>query len=37
MKHIITKMAICDALSEENGRQLRSIGGDLLPNQVGLF
>ncbi len=37
VKHIITKMAICDALSEENGRQLRSIGGDLLPNQVGLF
>ena len=37
VKHIITKMAICDALSEENGRQLRSIGGDLLPNQGGLF
>ena len=37
VKHIITKMAICDALSEESGRQLRSIGGDLLPNQVGLF
>ena len=26
-----------DRLLEVNNRQLRSIGGDVLPNQVGLF
>ena len=36
-KNIIRKMAIADRLWEENSRQLRSIGGDVLPNQVGLF
>ncbi len=37
VKHIIQKMAIADLLWEENAHQLRSIGGDVLPNQVGLF
>jgi len=37
VKNIIRKMAIVDRLGEETGRQLRSIGGDVLPNQVGLF
>ncbi len=37
VKHIIQKMAIADLLWEENVQQLRSIGGDVLPNQVGLF
>jgi len=37
VKNIIRKMAIADSLSEENAKQLRSIGGDVLPNQVGLF
>ena len=36
-KDIIRKMAIVDRLGEETARQLRSIGGDVLPNQVGLF
>ena len=36
-KNIIRKMAITDLLLEENNQQLRSIGGDVLPNQVGLF
>ena len=36
-KNIIRKMAITDWLGEENAQQLRSIGGDVLPNQVGLF
>lgn len=36
-KNILCKMAIADRLWEENGRQLRSIGGDVLPDQVGLF
>ena len=36
-KNIIRKMAISDRLWEENAQQLRSIGGDVLPNQVGLF
>ncbi len=36
-KNIIRKMAIADRLWEENSRQLRSIGGDVLPDQVGLF
>ena len=36
-KNIIRKMAIADRLGEENAQQLRSIGGDVLPNQVGLF
>jgi hypothetical protein len=36
-KDIICKMAIVDRLGEETARQLRSIGGDVLPNQVGLF
>lgn len=37
VKNIIRKMAIVDQLGEENIQQLRSIGGDVLPNQVGLF
>lgn len=37
VKNIIRKMAIADLLWEENTQQLRSIGGDVLPNQVGLF
>ena len=36
-KNIIRKMAIADQLWVENGRQLRSIGGDVLPDQVELF
>ena len=36
-KNIIRKMAITDWLGEENAQQLRSIGGDVLPDQVGLF
>ena len=36
-KDIIRKMAIVDRLGEETARQLRTIGGDVLPNQVGLF
>ena len=36
-KNIIRKMAIVDRLGEENSRQLRNIGGDVLPDQVGLF
>lgn len=37
VKNIIRKMAITDQLWEENIQQLRSIGGDVLPDQVGLF
>ena len=37
VKNIIRKMAITDQLGEETHRQLRTIGGDVLPNQVGLF
>jgi len=37
VKNIIRKMAIMDVLGEENTRQLRSIGGDVLPGQEGLF
>ena len=37
VKDIIRKIAISDRLGEENQQQLRSIGGDVLPNQVGLF
>ena len=37
VKNIIRKMTITDRLLEVNNRQLRSIGGDVLPNQVGLF
>ena len=37
VKNIIRKMAIVDLLGEETGRQLRTIGGNVLPNQVGLF
>ena len=37
VKNIIRKIAIADCLGEENIRQLHSIGGDVLPNQVGLF
>ena len=37
VKDIIRKMAIVDRLGEETARQLRTIGGDVLPNQVGLF
>ena len=32
-----TGLRIADRLAEENAQQLRSIGGDLLPDQVGLF
>ena len=35
--NIIRKMAIADALTEENARQFRQIGKYDLPNQVGLF
>ena len=37
VRDIIRKMTITDRLLEVNNRQLRSIGGDVLPNQVGLF
>ena len=37
VRDILRKMAITDRLLEVNNRQLRSIGGDVLPNQVGLF
>ena len=37
VKNIIRKMAISDALGYESARQMRSIGGDVLPHQVGLF
>ena len=37
VKHIIRKMAITDLLWEENTQQRCSIGGDDLPDQVGLF
>ena len=37
VKDIIRKIAISDRLGEENLQQLRNIGGDILPNQVGLF
>ena len=37
VKNIIRKMAITDRLWEENAQQLRTIGGDVLPDQVGLF
>ena len=37
VKDIIRKMATIDRLGVETARQLRGIGGDVLPNQVGLF
>jgi hypothetical protein len=37
VKNIIRKMAITDRLWEENAHQLRNLGEDVLPNQVGLF
>ena len=37
VKKIIRKMAIADRLWNENAQQLRTIGGDVLPDQVGLF
>ncbi len=37
VKNILRKIAIRDLLWEENAAQLRSIGGDVLPNQVALF
>ena len=37
VRDILQKMTITDRLLEVNNRQLRSIGGDVLPNQVGLF
>lgn len=37
VKNIIRKMAIADALGYESARQLKNIGGDVLPYQVGLF
>lgn len=35
VRDILRKMTITDRLLEVNNRQLRSIGGDVLPNQVG--
>lgn len=37
VRDILRKMTITDRLLGVNNRQLRSIGGDVLPNQVGLF
>lgn len=37
VKDILRKMAVTDRLWEENAQQLRAIGGDVLPDQVGLF
>ena len=37
VRDILRKMTITDRLLEVNNRQLRSIGGDVLPNQVRLF
>ena len=37
VRDILRKMTITDRLLEVNNRQLRSIGGDVPPNQVGLF
>ena len=37
VRDILRKMTITDRLLEVNNRQLRSIGGDVLSNQVGLF
>ena len=37
VQDIVRKMAVTDRLWEENARQVRSIGGDLLQGQVGLF
>ena len=37
VKNIIRKMAIADRLWEENLRQLRHLGEDVLPDQVELF
>ena len=37
VKNIIRKMAIDHALGYESAKQMRSIGGDVLPHQVGLF
>ena len=37
VRDILRKMTITDRLLEVNNRQLRSIGGDVLPDQVGLF
>ena len=37
VRDILRKMTITDRLLEVKKRQLRSIGGDVLPNQVGLF
>lgn len=37
VKNIIREMAIRDLLWEENAAQRRTIGGDVLPNQVDLF
>ena len=37
VRDILRKMTITDRLLEVNNRQLRSIGGDGLPNQGGLF
>ena len=37
VRDILRKMTITDRLVGGNNRQLRSIGGDVLPNQVGLF
>ena len=37
LQNIIRKMAIDHALGYESTKQMHSIGGDVLPHQVGLF
>ena len=37
VKNILRRMAITDALTEENERQIRSIGQGILPYQETLF
>ena len=37
VRNIIRKMAICDALSAENVRQLQTVGHGEVPGQAGLF
>lgn len=37
VKDVIRRMSISDRLWEENTKQLRTIGGDVLPNQARLF
>ena len=37
VRNIIRKMAISDALTAENARQLQAIGHGEVPGQAGLF